>query len=122
MDRESTAAPVRKLRGRLLSLVGMLATVGIALLIRHGWPAPAAKAELPFKRTAAKSTPKKKPKSEVEAEAPPAELPRPEYLTVMAIVMSIIVIGLVTRNFSSALSTAQQIKTIEASQVAKGAM
>ncbi|HVA47801.1 MAG TPA: peptidylprolyl isomerase [Pirellulales bacterium] len=86
MDRESTAAPVRKLRGRLLSLVGVLTTVGIALLIRHGWPAPAAKAELPFKRTAAKSTPKKKPKSEVEPEAPPAELPLPENLTVMAIV------------------------------------
>lgn len=86
MDCETTTAPARKWRLRLVSLAGLLATVGVACLIRHGWQAPAAKAEISLKRSSAKTAAPKKRKSEVEADAPAAEVPRPESLTIMAIV------------------------------------
>ena len=62
MDCETTSAPARKGRLRLVSLAGLLAAVGIALLIRHGWQAPPAQAQAPLKRFAARTTASKKPK------------------------------------------------------------
>jgi parvulin-like peptidyl-prolyl isomerase len=84
-DGESTAGN-GKLRRRLLSLAGVAVTLGMALLIRNLWQTPAAQAEFPLKRLAAKSTPKKPAKTSEEGSAVPDELLQQEQLAVLALV------------------------------------
>lgn len=84
-DCESSALSARKLRLRIVSLAGMAATVAVAMLIRNAWETPAAKAELPLKRMAAKGTAKKPAKTD-DAENVPAEMLKSQQLIVVAIV------------------------------------
>lgn len=85
MTRFEATTGTGKLRKRLLSAAGVVATVGLAVLIRQGWQAPAANAFPPQLRTAAKST-AKKPTKTADDEMPAAEAIKPEQLAVLAMV------------------------------------
>ncbi|HET6882960.1 MAG TPA: peptidylprolyl isomerase [Pirellulales bacterium] len=96
-DSESSSTTSGSLRLKLVSLAGSLAgvavCVAVALVIRHGWGTPAAQAQFPRLRTAAKTATEKgetkvAPKTKVRAadEVLPDQIAKPQALQVLAIV------------------------------------